>query len=58
MFSKIFPSGVKDGVKSKDIKQGELILYERDDMLYQGMFILCAKYEYILVFGIRVSWLQ
>ena len=56
MFSKILPSGVKDGVKSNDMKQGELILYERDDMLYQGMFILCAKY--MLFFGIRVSWLQ
>lgn len=56
MFSKILPSGVKDGVKSKDMKQGELILYERDDLLYQGMFILCAKY--ILFFGVRVSWLQ
>lgn len=55
MFSKILPSGVKDGVKSKDMKQGEMILYEIDDMLYQGMFILCAKY--ILFFGIRVSLL-
>jgi phosphatidylinositol glycan class O len=53
MFSKILPSGVKDGIKSKDMKRGELILYERDDLLYQGTFIVCAKY--ILFFGIRVS---
>lgn len=52
MFSKILPSAAKDGVKSKDIKQGELVLYKKDDLLYEGAFILCARY--ILFFGIRM----
>lgn len=56
MFSKILPSAAKDGVKSKDIKQGELVLYKKDDLLYEGTFTLCARY--ILFFGIRVSWVE
>jgi hypothetical protein len=56
MFSKILPSAAKDSVKNKDMKQGELILYKKDDLLYEGTFILCAKY--ILFFGIRVSWVE
>ncbi|PNF16392.1 hypothetical protein B7P43_G10493 [Cryptotermes secundus] len=56
MFPKILPSAAKDGVKSKDIKQGELVLYKKYDLLYEGAFILCARY--ILFFGIRVSWVK
>lgn len=55
MFPKMLPSA-KDSIKSKDMKRGELILYEKDDLLYQEAFILCTKY--ILFFGIRVSWLK
>jgi len=55
MFPKILLTAVKDSVKNKDMKRGELILYEKDDLLYQGAFTLCTKY--ILFFGIRVSWL-
>lgn len=56
MFSKIPPPAAKDEVKNKEIKQGEFTLYKKDDFLYEGAFILCAKY--ILFFGIRVSWVK
>jgi hypothetical protein len=49
-------SSAKDGVKSKDMKEGEFILYKKDDLLYEGAFVLCAKY--VLFFGIRVSWVK
>jgi hypothetical protein len=49
-------SSAKDSSKSKDIEQGEFVLYKKDDLLYGGAFILCAKY--IMFFGIRVSWME
>ena len=53
MFPKLVPSSNKDITKSNDIKRGELVLYEKDDLLYYGMFTLCTKF--ILFFGFRVS---
>ncbi|KAJ9576014.1 hypothetical protein L9F63_007114, partial [Diploptera punctata] len=51
MFPKLVPSSSKDVIKSNEMKRGELTLYEKDDMLYYGMFTLCTKF--ILFFGFR-----
>lgn len=52
MFPKMVPSSSKDIIKINDMKRGELILYEKDDLLYYGMFTLCTKF--ILFFGFRI----
>ncbi|PSN55884.1 GPI ethanolamine phosphate transferase 3 [Blattella germanica] len=53
MFPKLVPSSNKDPIKCDDLKRGELILYEKEELLYHGTFVLCTKF--ILFFGIRVS---
>lgn len=51
MFPNLFRSDDR-----KEMRRGELILYERDGSLLSGVFILSCKY--IIFYGIRVSILR
>lgn len=48
-----YESGPPTKWNQKEMKRGELLLYERDSMLLNGVFTVSSKY--MLFFGIRVS---
>lgn len=51
MFPSLAATSLNDS--QKDLSRGELVFYEKDGNLLNGVFVICCKY--VLLLGIRVS---